>query len=74
MTVGEAIHLLHMHKNIVHGAGKAPGLPPRRMRLAEVQASILRKIEAIERGAAFSDEQRATDEAGYAARRWRGDG
>ncbi len=51
MTAAQAIHLLHMHQHRVHGIGKAPGKrwrePPT---LAEVTESILRKIEAIERG------------------------
>ena len=75
MTVDQAIQLLHMHKQIARGVGGQPGhkwRAPRRQ-LADVQASILRKIEAIERSENVSEEQRAADEASYAARRIRGD-
>lgn len=30
MSFSEAVHLLHMHQNRVHGIGKAPGLEARR--------------------------------------------
>ena len=72
MTVAEAIHLLHMHKHQVHGAGKAPGQtrPPRRM--IEVQDELSRRAEAIRGARTIPPEQRAADEAAYAARRWRG--
>ena len=73
MTAAEAIHLLHMHKHQVHGAGKAPGkswqVPPT---MDQVRDSILRKLDAIARAEAIPPEQRAADEAAYAARRWRG--
>jgi hypothetical protein len=49
MTAEQAIHLLHMHKNQVHGMGKRPGKHWRRPRtLDEVRDSILRKLAAIE--------------------------
>ena len=73
MTAAEAIHLLHMHKHQVHGAGKAPGkswrVPPT---MDQVRDSILRKLDAIARAEAIPPEQRAADEAAFAARRWRG--
>ena len=73
MTAEQAIHLLHMHKHQVHGAGKAPGkswrVPPT---MDQVRDSILRKLDAIARAKAIAPEQRAADEAAYAARRWRG--
>ena len=73
MTAAEAIHLLHMHKHQVHALGKPPGkswrVPPT---MDQVRDSILRKIAAIERAEAIPPEQRAADEAAYAARRWRG--
>ena len=73
MTVAEAIHLLHMHKHQVHALGKPPGKSWRTPRtLDEVRDSILRKLEAIERAEAIPPEQRAADEAAFAARRWRG--
>jgi len=49
MTVAHAIHLLHMHKHQVRGIGKRPGRVARPPDIEEVRASILRKIEAIER-------------------------
>ena len=49
MTVDHAIHLLHMHKHQVHGLGGRPGLRAREPGIEEVRASILRKVEAIER-------------------------
>ena len=73
MTAAEAIHLLHMHKHQVHGAGKAPGkswrVPPT---MDQVRDSILRKLDAIARARTIPPEQRAADEAAFAARRWRG--
>ena len=50
MTVDQAIGILNAHRKEVRGTGaNGPGrLPPRRS-LADVQDSILRKIEAIER-------------------------
>ena len=64
--------LLHMHKHRVHGAGKAPGQtrPPKPM--IEVQDELIRRAEAIRRARTIPPEQRAADEAAYAARRWRG--
>jgi hypothetical protein len=49
ITADQAIHLLHMHKNEVHGLGKPPGRARRRPDPDAMRASILRKIEAIER-------------------------
>lgn len=49
MTVDHAIHLLHMHKHQVHRIRGRPGLRARVPDFAEVRASILRKIEAVER-------------------------
>ena len=72
MTAAEAIHLLHMHKHLIHGAGNAPGQtrPPRRM--IEVQDELIRRAEAIRGARTIPPEQRAADEAAFAARRWRG--
>ena len=50
MTAAHAIHLLHMHKNKVHGIGGRPGhrwRPP--PTLDDVRGSILRKLEAVVR-------------------------
>jgi hypothetical protein len=53
MGVGDAIHVLHMHKNKVLGIGGKPGQRWRRPKtLEEVRGSILRKLEAIENGRA----------------------
>ncbi|HVR91053.1 MAG TPA: hypothetical protein VHG29_08170 [Novosphingobium sp.] len=49
MTVGHAIHLLHMHKHAVRGLGKRPGLPPREPDIEEVRAEIVRRIAVLER-------------------------
>lgn len=53
VTAAQAIHLLHMHKHQVHGLGKRPGLAPRALDPEAMRASILRKIEAMERKAAL---------------------
>ena len=73
MTAAQAIHLLHMHKNLVHGAGKAPGHPARHVPrpLSELKPGILRKLEAFMGGQTLTAAERAADEASYAARRWR---
>jgi hypothetical protein len=55
MTVDQAIHILHMHKNEVRGIGRRPGLMARPRGLDEVRDSILRKIEAIQRWTAAQD-------------------
>lgn len=75
MTAAQAIHLLHMHKNLVHGAGMAPGHPARHVPrpLSELKPGILRKLEAFMGGQTLTSAERAADEAVYAARRWRGD-
>ncbi|WEK46212.1 MAG: hypothetical protein P0Y56_14515 [Candidatus Andeanibacterium colombiense] len=49
MSVGAAIHLLHMHKHEVRGIGKRQGRPGRAPDREAVRASILAKIDAIER-------------------------
>ena len=48
-TFAEAMALLNAHRKEVRGVGGAPGRLPARRQLIDVQASILRKIEAIER-------------------------
>jgi hypothetical protein len=66
MTVGHAIHLLHMHKHQVHGLGKRPGLRAREPDIEVVRAEILRKVAAMER----ADKQRLErDRAEWARRR-----
>ncbi len=70
MSAADAIHLLHMHKNIAHGIGGRPGKSWQRPRsLDEVRDSILRKLEAIESSRALSETQRAADEREYRRRR-----
>ena len=47
MTVGQALHLLHMHKHQVRGIGKRPGLRAREPDIEDIRAEILRKVEAL---------------------------
>jgi hypothetical protein len=49
MTIEQAIQLLHMHKHQVRGVGKRPGHMQQAPDMDKIRASILRKIEAIER-------------------------
>ena len=49
MTIDQAMGLLNAHRKEVRGVGGSPGRHPARRQLIDVQASILRKIEAIER-------------------------
>lgn len=49
MTAAHAIQLLHMHKHQVRALGKRPGRQAGPPDIEAVRASILRKIEAIER-------------------------
>lgn len=53
MTADHAIHLLHMHKHRARGIGKRPGRAEPVPEMNAVRASILRKIAALERGAAL---------------------
>ena len=73
MTVEQAIHLLHMHKNEVRDMGRRPGKLRRPPSLEELRPGILRKLEAIE-GRRLAEERvavktRAADRAEYARRR-----
>ncbi|MDQ3145183.1 MAG: hypothetical protein M3Q57_09970 [Pseudomonadota bacterium] len=53
MTVDQVMNVLRAHRNEVRGDGKAgPGRTAPQRRLDDVRASIIRKIEAIERGQA----------------------
>lgn len=66
MTVAQAIHLLHMHKHEVRGVGGRPGQRARWPDIDEVRASILRKMDVLDR----RDERRlAKDRAEWARRR-----
>jgi hypothetical protein len=70
MTVDQAMQLLHMHKNQVHGIGRAPGKWPQPPRPVEYyRASIMRKIEAITRARELSEEDKARDREEWARRR-----
>jgi hypothetical protein len=74
MTVEQALQLLHMHKQRVHGLGKAPGKrwrPPPSLDDPAIRESILRKLETFERvrQAELGEDQRARDEAEWARRR-----
>jgi hypothetical protein len=66
MTAAQAIHLLHMHKNQLHGFVKRPGRRERIPDIEDVRASILRKIEAIER---YDARRMESDQAEWARRR-----
>ena len=66
MTVAEAIHLLHMHKNIARGIDGQPGKswrrPPRT--LDEMRGSILRKLEAFDSWQATTEAEREASTRG----------
>ena len=49
MTVGEAMHLLYMHRPTVRGIGKPPLARARQPDIEEVRATIMRRLEAIKR-------------------------
>jgi hypothetical protein len=49
MSAWDALQLLKLHQHQVRGTGKPPRHAPRRKSLDEVRASILRKLEAVER-------------------------
>jgi hypothetical protein len=66
MTADHAIHLLHMHKHQVHRIGRRPGGYGRPPDMDDVRASILRKIEAIER---YDARRLANDRKEWARRR-----
>ena len=69
MTVAQAIHILHMHKHKVAGLGRRPGLVARPRTLEEVRPSILRALEAFERGRSLSEADKARDRREWARRR-----
>lgn len=76
MTAEQALHVLHMHKQRVHGIGGTPGrapLPPT-MNDPAIRASIKRKIAAIRAARGIAPEVRAADAEAYAARRWGAEG
>lgn len=50
MTARDAIAVLKLHQDRVHGAGRRPGWRGRPRSLAEVKQSILRKLSAMHRG------------------------
>lgn len=76
MSAAQAIHLLHMHKNIARGIGGRPGKSWRQRprTLDEMRDSILRKLEAIDSWRAVGDEQQAADQREIVARRPQGGG
>lgn len=71
MTFDQAIQLLRLHQKRVRGVGKWPGRMARAPDWDAARASILRKIDAIERHAALSREERAPFERACAERRER---
>lgn len=69
MSLDQAIHILHMHKNEVRGIGRRPGRWRRPRTLDEVRDSILRKLQAIEDARGFGPAERAANALEYARRR-----
>jgi len=70
MTFQQVIHMMHMHKNLALGIGRAPGKKWQRPRtLEEVTASILRKFEAVAWARELSEKEKAADRAEWARRR-----
>lgn len=63
MTIDQVMNVLRAHRNEVRGDGKAgPGRTAPQRKLHEVRASIIRKIEAIERGEAGEHSSELFDE------------
>jgi hypothetical protein len=69
MTVEQAIHILHMHRNEVREIGGRPGRWRRPRTLDEVRPSILRKLAAVAHAFGRSPAEKARDRRAYAARR-----
>jgi len=69
VTWADALALLRLHRHRVHGVGKRSGPRGRDPTMEQVQASVLRKIDAIERGERLSEAVRARDAAEHALRR-----
>ncbi|MEA3011670.1 MAG: hypothetical protein QOD42_215 [Sphingomonadales bacterium] len=69
MSVEQAIHILHMHKNEVKELGGRPGRWRRPRTLDEVRPSLLRKLAAVVHGLGLSAADKAKDRRAYAARR-----
>ena len=66
MTVGHAIHLLHMHKHEVLRLGRRRSTRPREPDIEEVRAELLRRVEAIK---AADHARLARDRVEWASRR-----
>lgn len=71
ITVEQAIRIVQLHRNEVHGVGRKAGRWRRPRALDEVKASILRKLEAIERARGLGEAERAADAREYRRRRER---
>ena len=69
MSVEQAIHILHMHKNEAREIGGRPGRWRRPRTLDEVRPSILRKLAAVAYEFGLSAADKAKDRRAYAARR-----
>jgi hypothetical protein len=69
MTVEQAIHILHMHRNEVKEIGGRPGRWRRPRGLDEVRPSLLRKLAAVAHRHGLSESDKAKDRRAYAARR-----
>lgn len=69
MGAGAMLHNLHMHKNQLFGAGKRPGLWPRRRPSIEVVVDgIVERIEAIRRGRSIDPKALERDREAFARR------
>jgi len=64
-----AMRGLYMQQHRVYGMGRPPGRCRKQPRFEEARRVILRKVEAIERGGALSEEDKARREAEFALRR-----
>ena len=69
MSVEQAIHILHMHKNEAREIGGRPGRWRRPLTLDEVRPSVLRKLAAVAYEFGLSPADKAKDRRAYAARR-----
>ena len=72
MTVAQALQLLHMHKQRVHGLGKAPGKRWTRPPILDdpaIRESILRTLEGVVWAQEATPRQRRVDEADWRRRR-----
>lgn len=69
IAAADAIGQMCLHGRAARGVGRRPGPRGRDPTREQVEASVLRKIEAIERGERLSEAVRAKDAAEHARRR-----